>query len=210
MGADLGDGRLVDHRADGDPRFRAGADPHGIDAIRQFFREGVVNTRLDENAVGADAGLAAIAEFRNESAFNGEIEIGIVENDEGRIAAQFQRQSLYAVGGATHQKRTDAGGAGEGNLAHRLVRHDFVADFRRHAGDDVDDTCGNAGSFGEYAERQGGIGCEFRWLDDHGTAGCECGRDLAGDHGVREVPWRDDAANADRLLQHHDAPVRRR
>ncbi|NSX89162.1 helix-turn-helix transcriptional regulator [Agrobacterium tumefaciens] len=168
MGADFRDRRLVDHRANGDARFRSGANAHGVDAIRQLLRKGVINAGLHQNPVGADAGLATVAEFRNQRAFNGKIEIGIVEHDEGRIAAQFQRQALDAVGSAAHQKRTDAGGAGEGDLANRLIGHDFIADISRHAGDDVDDARGNARPFGEHTKRQRRIGCEFRRLDDAG------------------------------------------
>jgi hypothetical protein len=103
MGADLRYGRLIDHWADGHTGLRAGTDPHGINAIRQFFCKGVINACLNENAVGADAGLPTIAELRNERAFHGQIEIGIVENDKGRVAAQFQREPLYTVGSASHQ-----------------------------------------------------------------------------------------------------------
>ena len=47
---------------------------------------------LHENAIGADAGLAHVAEFGADSAFDRRVEIGVVEHDEGRVAAEFQRR----------------------------------------------------------------------------------------------------------------------
>jgi hypothetical protein len=41
-------------------------------------------------------------------------------------------------------------------------------------------------------------------LEDHRAAGRERGTDLAGGHGGREVPRRDEEGDADRLAQHHD------
>ena len=41
-------------------------------------------------------------------------------------------------------------------------------------------------------------------LDDRRAARRQGRRDLARDHGVREIPRRDDGADADRLLQHQN------
>ena len=81
-----------------------------------------------------------------------------------------------------HQQRADAGRSGEGDLAHGFVGHQLLADLARHAGDDVDDTRRDAGPLRQYAKRQCRKGREFRWLDDHGTAGRQRRRHLAGDH----------------------------
>jgi hypothetical protein len=54
---------------------------------------------------------------------------------------------------------------------------------------------------------QRGIGCEFGRFHHHGAAGGQGGAELARDHRIREVPWRDRADNTDRFLGHQDAPV---
>src|SRR3546814_2571668 len=46
-------------------------------------------------------------------AIDREIEIGIVEHDEGRIAAQFHREFLHRARALAHQQRTDARRPGE-------------------------------------------------------------------------------------------------
>ena len=50
-------------------------------------------------------------------------------------------------------------------------------------------------------------GVASRRLDHDGAAGGERRRDLARDHRAREVPRRDRRADADRLLDHDEAPV---
>ena len=49
------------------------------------------------------------------------IEVGVVEDDEGRVAAQFQRDLLHRAGALRHQQLADLGRAGEGELAHDRV-----------------------------------------------------------------------------------------
>ncbi len=210
VAVDLVDRSLIDHRANCDAGLRPRAYLHRVDAGAELLGEGVIDAGLHENSVGADAGLPAIAELRRDRAFHRKIEIGVVENDEGGIAAEFEREPLDAVCSAAHQQRTDAGRAGEGDLAYRLVRHELVTDRRRHARDDIDDAGRNAGALGEHAEGERREGRELRGLDDHRAAGGERRGDLPGDHRVGEIPRRDDGADADRFLQHDDAAVRRR
>src|SRR3954470_10198290 len=60
---DLLDRRRIDHRADRDALLGARTDLHGLDALRKLGGESVVDAGLPQDAVGADAGLAAIAEL---------------------------------------------------------------------------------------------------------------------------------------------------
>ena len=104
MAVDFVDGGKIDHRADRGSRSGAVADPEGIDAGCKLLREGLVDACLNEDTVGADAGLAAIAELRDESAFDGRIEVGIFKDDKGRIAAKLERKPLDAAGSTLHQQ----------------------------------------------------------------------------------------------------------
>ncbi|MBB4229539.1 hypothetical protein GGD56_003390 [Rhizobium mongolense] len=45
---------------------------------------------MDQNAVDADAGLAAIAELRGDCTLDGKVEICVIEGDGRRVAAEFQ------------------------------------------------------------------------------------------------------------------------
>jgi hypothetical protein len=57
----------------------------------QLLDEGVVHAVLHIEAVGAHAGLAGVAVLADHRAFHRRVEVGVVEHDEGRVAAQFQR-----------------------------------------------------------------------------------------------------------------------
>ena len=62
--------------------------------ILQLGRESVVDAVLHKDAVGTDAGLATVAEFRDHDAGHSPVEIGVGEDDERRVPAQLQRYFL--------------------------------------------------------------------------------------------------------------------
>ena len=55
----------------------------------------VIDARLDEDPVGADAGLAGVAELGGHAAGHGLIHVGRVEDDEGSVATQLQGDLLH-------------------------------------------------------------------------------------------------------------------
>ena len=75
-----------------------------------------------------------------------------------------------------------------------------LADRRRIAGEDVEHALRHAGLFGERDQRQRRQRRFIGGLEHHGAARGERRRDFAGDHRAREIPRRDGAADADRLL----------
>ena len=44
---------------------------------------------LHVDSVRGDAGLSAVAQFRDEGSFDGDVEVGVVEHDQGCVTAQF-------------------------------------------------------------------------------------------------------------------------
>ena len=70
--------------------FDAVADFELFNRGHQFLRERVVHAVLHIQPVRAHAGLAGIAVLGGQRAAHCGIEIGVVEDDEGRVAAQFQ------------------------------------------------------------------------------------------------------------------------
>ena len=56
-----------------------------------FCDEGVVDAVLHVEPVGADAGLAGVAVLADHRALDGAVDVGVVEDDEGRVAAEFER-----------------------------------------------------------------------------------------------------------------------
>ena len=62
---------------------------------------------LDQEAVRAHAGLAHVAVLRGQRALDRGVEVGVVEDDERRIAAQLQRHLLHRRGALGHQLLAD-------------------------------------------------------------------------------------------------------
>ena len=89
---------LVNQRADLYAWFHAVADFHRLfrflgEPLRKFF----VNAALHINAIGRDARLAGIAEFREHRAIDGFLQIGVVEHQHRIQPAEFERQRLQSL-----------------------------------------------------------------------------------------------------------------
>jgi hypothetical protein len=178
----------------------AGADLQVRTRAANAFGKGVVDAGLHQEAVGADAGLAGVAVFGDQSAVDRGIEIGIVENDEGRVAAQFQRQLLDGRRALRHQQAADFGRTGERQLAHDGAGAQLAANGRRVAGDDIENAWPANRRARPARPAPAPSAASLGRLDDHRAAGGQRRGDLAGDHGEREIPRRDRRADADRLL----------
>ena len=88
---DLLDRRLVDQRADRGAGFHAWTDGELVDRLDEGRREAVVDAGLHQDAIGADAGLAGIAVFEAMAPATAWLEIGVVEHDKRRVAAELER-----------------------------------------------------------------------------------------------------------------------
>ena len=165
---------------------------------------------LHQNPRPRAADLPLIEPDRIHHAFHRRIQIGIGENDEGRLAAQFQRQLLARPGGRLADRAADLGRSGEGDLVH-LCRDQRRAGFTV-AGHDVDDTFGQPDLGADLCKGERRQGRVFGRLQHHGIARRQRGRDLPGEHQKGKVPRDDLAADADRpgarkLLGQHLGPA---
>ena len=198
----------VDQGAGRDARFQPVTDVQLAHRRRELGGEGIIDTGLHIDAVGANAGLAVVAELGDHRAFNRLIKVGIVEHDEGRVAAQFHGAFQNLIGGLTQQDPAHFGGTREGQLPHTRVFAEFLADVRgARRGDDREHALRHARAFGQDGHGQCGQRGFGGGARNHATAHGQRGADLAGDHGVGEVPWRDGCRHANRLLQDRDALV---
>ena len=211
MALDLVEALAIDDRPLLDPVLHAVADLHRGGRLGQAAGELVIDSVLHEDTVGADTGLAGIAVFRGHSAGDRRVDIGIVEDDQRRVAAELKAHLLQRAGALAHQNAADLGRAGEGHLADTVVVAQRLADGRTvHAGDDIDDTRGDAGALGQLGKRQRRQRRLFGGFQHTGAAGGDSRGDLAGDHRDREVPRGDRAEHPDRLLEGQEALVRDR
>ncbi len=89
VGVDLLERRLVDHRPDVGVVLPAGAEPHLLDARDEARGELVVDDLVDDHAARGRAALARGAESRPDDAVDGEVEIGVVHDDDRVLAAEL-------------------------------------------------------------------------------------------------------------------------
>ena len=127
---DLFDRVHVDERAELDRILQAVANLRLGHSRAQLFGEGIIDAGLHIDAVRADAGLAVVAELGDHCAFDGLIEVGVVKDDEGRIAAKLHRAFHHLIRSLTQQDPPHFGRAGEGEFAHDRVLAEFLADVR--------------------------------------------------------------------------------
>ena len=158
--------------------------------------------------VGSGARLGAVAHLGHHGTFDGGIEIGVVEHDEGRIATKLHHCLQHAIGRATKQQAADRGRTGERHHARRLVIDSRIEPATRIARRNHIDQAGRNASFlAQLGDPQRGKRRLGGRLDDDRVASTERRRQLAGDHGRREVPWRDHHDHAHRRVLHDDALV---
>ncbi len=192
---------LVDLAAHLGGRIKRQADLDGVEALYGLGDELVVDAFLYKDTGACAADLALVEEDAHLQAVHGHFKVAVIEEDVGRLAAQFQRGRNDAVGCSQGDLTADFGGAGEGQLAEALVVQHVLAGLAAGTGDDVEDACGNdilhqLGQF-QHAER----GFAGR-LDNCAAAAGQHGGQLPGSHQEGEVPGNNLADNTDGLA--HD------
>ena len=206
----LGDDRalaVVDQRADVGVGLGAAAHAQRSHPLGESPRELLGQRLVHVEAVGGRAGLADVAHLRGERALDGGVEIGVLEHQEGGVAAELHRDAQDLLGGLLDQRAPDLGGAGERQLAGaRVAQQRLDHGAGAVGGDRVEDAPGQPRLLqnlrqSEHRERRllGG-------LDDDRAAGGDRGGELARAHRHREVPRRDEHAGADRLAHREDPP----
>jgi hypothetical protein len=101
---DLLDRFHVDERSDHRTRLEPVGDLHGAGGLGEALGEGIVDAVLHQNPVGADAGLAGIPVFRGDRTLDRGLDIGVVEHNERRIAAELQREGRPTAPSDAHDR----------------------------------------------------------------------------------------------------------
>ena len=126
--------------------------------------------------VGETQTCPALRNFAGRQQPAGRVDIGVVEHDRRRVAAELHRDPLHVRAGDRGELLADRGRAGERHLADDRMRDQVLGNLRRHAVDQVDHARRHAG-IGEAADQFGGRGRRFlRRLDDDRAAGGERAR----------------------------------
>ena len=172
----------------------------------------VVHLLVHVETIGRGAGLAHVAHLGDHGALDRGIDVGVLEHDEGRIAAELHRRLDDVVGRLVQQLAPDLGRAGERDHAHaRIMQHRAHHLARTSAtGMTLTTPAGTPASsrIGISASMVSGV--SEAGLSTTGQPAASAGPDLARRHGGGEIPRRHQHRDAGRLVLHHDAGARGR
>ena len=138
-----------------------------------------------------------------DAAFDGEVEVGVVQHDHGILAAQFQRAMLETLRGRGANDAADRGRTGQRNGPHLRMLHQRPAHLRTESADNVDHAFGDA-RIGQRAHQVvSGERRVLRRLDHAGVAADDGGKQLPRRNRHGEIPRRNHAADADGSPHRH-------
>ncbi len=123
---------------------------------------------------------------------NGTAQIGVLENHEGGLAAEFEEDSLERCGGRGHDTPTSCRRTGEGHQIHPGIGCQLLTEGMVRRGNDVDDSGRDVGLFGDHAAEDCRTPrCVRRGLEHHGVPGRQCGAEFGQVDLVGDVPRSD-------------------
>ena len=161
--------------------------------------EVVVEVAGDDGPRRRGAVLTGVDERRGDRALDGGVEIGVVEHQERRLAAEFELGAMPVLGGRGHHLAPHGRRPGERHQVDVAVSGQCRADVAAGPGDDVEHAGGQAGLAGEPRQRERRQRRHLGGLDHHRAAGGQRRNDLPYGHLQRIVPRRDGRDDADGL-----------
>ena len=174
----------------------------GFHRFAEFANQIVVNLGSGVDPAGGGAVLAPVVVAELFQGGDNFLHVGVVKNDDGGLAAQFEVGAFESCGGGGDHLGAGRDTAGEGDHADQGVGDQGLTRHGSAAGHDVGDTGGK--EVGEdSAEVQSGKGGEFRGLQDDGVAGREGGGEFPSRHLQREVPRGNGADHAHGVAAEH-------
>lgn len=160
--------------------------------------EFVVDTLLHVHTGTSTAALAVVEEDSEVDPGDGVVNVGVVEDNVGALAAEFEGDLLQVgASGGLHDLTTDDSGTGEGNLVDIHVGRNGSTGNLSETGDDVDNTRGETGVLDQLSGVQTGEGGLLGGLQDHSVTAGNSRSDLPCPHKDGEVPGNDLTANTD-------------
>src|SRR5579859_2131932 len=132
---------LVDHWSDGDRWIARITVFERLHVSNEAIDELIVNTRVHDDPVRAHANLALMEKTADDGRPYRMFQVGIVEDNERRVAAELQRHPLELR--SLHRERTDMSAhrrrARKRDQAGNRVRGEWITDLRERADDDVEE-----------------------------------------------------------------------
>ena len=156
--------------------FEGIAHLRGLRQREQLIDKLIVHRAMNQRARAGDAGLPGRREDAGDHTFDGFVEISVIENNVGGLAAQFQRDVLDPARGGLIDVFAGFVAAGESDFVDAGMRQQWFAHFVAEACDDVDDAGREAGFFEELPKRERRYGRIFRRFPHHRATGGQRGR----------------------------------
>ena len=178
------------------------ADGELLDRGGERGDEVVIDLRPGEHARGRGAVLARVPVARDLHAFDGGLDVGVVEDEHGSLAAELQMQALERVRRDPGDLLAGPDVAGERDHRHVRVAHERRAGCLAVAEDHIQDA-GREVLGADLREDRGGHRRLLAGLEYDGVAGSDRRADLPDRHRERIVPRRDLRHHADRLAADH-------
>ena len=176
------------------------AQPDGAGPVDQRIDEVVVDLVLHEQAGAGRADLAGVEEHRGQRIVERDLEIGVGEDDVGVLAAQLEGDLLHGGGGRRHDAPAGLHAAGERDHVHPGVLGEQRARLRPGTEDQVADAGRQPGLLEQAHQVDARVRCQLARLEHEGVTGRQARRDLPAGLQQRVVPGRDQAADAERLV----------
>ena len=168
-------------------------------ALRQPLDHLVIDLLMREHARTRRADLPGVEEDAGRRRLGRCLDIGIVEDDVGGLAAEFERHAFEIAGRAAQNSAADAGRSRERHLVDVGMIDQGVADHAAGTGDDIEDARRQAGFERQLADPQCGERGQLGRLHHDGAAAGQRRRELPHPDHQREIPGHDDGDHADRL-----------
>ena len=205
---DLLERRLVDHRPDVGVVLPTRSKPQLLDGGDEFFLERVVDALVRDDARCGRAALAGRPERGPHDAFDREVEIGVVHDDDRVLAAQLEVHVLECLRPGLEHLHARLARAGERDHADVGMAHHTIADAAPAAEDDVHHAVREAGLAEQLDEALRERRRVARRLQHDGVPADERRDELPRRDRDREVPRRNRADDADRHAYAHVPLVR--
>ncbi len=193
-------------RGDDRPQFRRlvlrCADGQRTGRRTEIGHELVVDAGTGVHPAGRRAVLTGVVVAEGAQTAHDGIDVGVVEDDDRCLAAQFEVGTLQSRNGRLQHGLPRGNAARDGHHRDLRMRDEGLADDRTAPVDDVDDALGEDLRADprelERRERR-----EFRGLEHKRVARCQRGRDLPRGHHQRVVPRGDLCDHTDGVAADH-------
>jgi hypothetical protein len=168
------------------------ADDVLLCALLELLDEVVVDALLDIDTSTGAAGLAVVEEDTKVDPRDGVVNVGILEDDVGRLATELEGDLLQVGGGGGLEDcAADDGGTSEGDLVDVHVRGESGTSDLTEAGDDVDDTRREASFLDECGGNESAKRGLLGGLQDDCVTASNGRANLPCPHEQGEVPGND-------------------